>query len=33
MRKGPVTGTKEKPVSVERKEEKEMGLQSRDHTI
>lgn len=25
--------TKEKPVSVERKEEKEMGLQSRDHTI
>jgi len=31
--KGPVMGTKEKPVSSEHKEEKEMGLQSRDHTI
>lgn len=31
--KGPVGGTKEKPVSLEHKQQKEMGLENRDHTI
>lgn len=33
MCKSPVIGTKEKPASLEHKEVKEIGLQSRDHTI
>lgn len=33
MCKGPVMGSEEKPVSLAHKEEKEMGLQSRVHTV